>query len=169
MAVKGATRSTEVGEAGVPGEDAGSTTVPVDESMARTVPVVESDGTWKTSTTSTGDEGMSTTEVIDAEEEDDHPRPVAAATAAVATVSLTDRAGEVQPAMSLDRERWMSSKWGNGQFGFAGERAAPIYGGENSSAVTEFILPRFHRPTRAPAVALRGRRVLHFCGTGVAR
>ncbi len=59
LTVKGATRSTEVGEAGDPGEDAGSTTVPVEESTARTVPVVESDETWKTSTTSTGDEGMS--------------------------------------------------------------------------------------------------------------
>ena len=61
LTVKGATRSTEVGEAGDPGEDAGSTTVLVEESdaTATTVPVVESDATWTTSTTSIGDEGMS--------------------------------------------------------------------------------------------------------------
>jgi hypothetical protein len=48
---------------------------------------------------------FTTTEVINAEEEDDHPRPVAAA-------SLVDRAGEEQPAMSLNQKGWMSSKWG---------------------------------------------------------
>jgi hypothetical protein len=53
---------------------------------------------------------LNTTEVIDADEEDDHPRPVAAATATVAAASLVDRAGEEDPAMLLDRERWMSSK-----------------------------------------------------------
>ena len=45
LTVKGATRSTEVGEAGDPGEDAGSTTVPVEDAGNTTVPVVESDGT----------------------------------------------------------------------------------------------------------------------------
>jgi hypothetical protein len=30
----------------------------------------------------------------------------------VATTSLADRAGEEEPAISLDREGWMSSKWG---------------------------------------------------------
>jgi histidinol-phosphate/aromatic aminotransferase/cobyric acid decarboxylase-like protein len=55
---------------------------------------------------------VTTTEVINAEDEDDHPRPVAAATAATAAASLADRAGEEEWAMLLDRERWMSSKWG---------------------------------------------------------
>jgi hypothetical protein len=56
---------------------------------------------------------------------------------------------------------------GNGGFGFAGERAASIYGGENSSDVTAFIPPRFRRPPRTPAsptVALQGRGVLQFYG-----
>jgi hypothetical protein len=58
LIVRGAKCSTEVGEAGNPGEDAHNTTVPVEKSDATTtaVPVVESDATW---TTSTGDEGMS--------------------------------------------------------------------------------------------------------------
>jgi hypothetical protein len=55
---------------------------------------------------------LTTTEVIDTEEEEDHPQPVAAATAAIAAASLADRAGEEESAMSLDREGWMSSKWG---------------------------------------------------------
>jgi hypothetical protein len=59
LTVKRATRSTEVGEAGNPGGDAASTTVPVEDAGSTTGPVVESDGTWKTSTISTGDEGMS--------------------------------------------------------------------------------------------------------------
>jgi hypothetical protein len=46
--------------------------------------------------------------VIDAEEEDDNPRPV------VAAANLADRAGEEEPAMSLDRKGWMSSKWEEG-------------------------------------------------------
>jgi hypothetical protein len=65
---------------------------------------------------------LTTTEVIDAEEEDDHPRLVAA----VAATSLTDRAGEVEPAMSLYRERWMSSKWENGDLDLP-VREPPLY------------------------------------------
>jgi hypothetical protein len=92
-------------------------------------------------------QNLTTTKVIDAEEEDDYPRPVAAATTIVAAASFVDRAGEEELAMALDQEGWMSSKRGNGGFEFGGERAAPIYGGEISSAVTEFIPPRFRRPT----------------------
>jgi hypothetical protein len=43
--------------------------------------------------------------MIDAKEEDNNPRLVAAA-------SLADRAGEEKSAMSLVREGWISSKWG---------------------------------------------------------
>jgi hypothetical protein len=50
--------------------------------------------------------------VIDTEEEDGSSRLVAAATANVTAASLADRAGEEEPTMSLDREGWMSSKWG---------------------------------------------------------
>jgi hypothetical protein len=46
LIVRGATRNTDVGEAGDPSEVAGSTSIPL----------VESDATW---TTSTEDEGMS--------------------------------------------------------------------------------------------------------------
>jgi hypothetical protein len=42
--------------------------------------------------------------VIDAEEKDDKSWPVAAATANFAATSLADRAGEDQPAISLDRK-----------------------------------------------------------------
>jgi hypothetical protein len=38
-------------------------------------------------------QNLTTTEVIDAEEEDDHLWPVTAATATVAAASLADRAG----------------------------------------------------------------------------
>jgi hypothetical protein len=44
---------------------------------------------------------LTTTEVINAEEEDDHPRPVAVAV--VAAASLADRAGEEESAMLLYR------------------------------------------------------------------
>jgi hypothetical protein len=54
---------------------------------------------------------LTTTKVIDAEEEDDHPRPVAATIATIAAASLVDRAGDEEPAMSPDREEWMSLKW----------------------------------------------------------
>jgi hypothetical protein len=54
---------------------------------------------------------LTTTRVIDAEEEDENPRPVAAATANVAAASLAIRASEEESATSLDREGWMSSKW----------------------------------------------------------
>ena len=64
---------------------------------------------------------LTTTGVINAEEEDDKPRPVAAA------ASLADRAGEEEPAMSLDREGWMRSKWGEmGDLDLA-VRAPPLY------------------------------------------
>jgi hypothetical protein len=39
---------------------------------------------------------LTITEVMDAEEEDDHPRPVAATTAAVVAASLADRAGSAR-------------------------------------------------------------------------
>jgi hypothetical protein len=55
---------------------------------------------------------LTTTKVINAEEEDDNLWPVAAATANVTAASLVDRAGDEESVMSLDRDRegWMSSK-----------------------------------------------------------
>jgi hypothetical protein len=52
---------------------------------------------------------LTTTGVIDADE-DDKPWPVTAATTNIAAASLADRAGEDEPAMSLDRDGWMWSK-----------------------------------------------------------
>jgi hypothetical protein len=96
---------------------------------------------------------VTTTKVIDAEEEDDHPRLVAVATAAV---SLTDRAGDEESAISIDRERVDELEMGeNGVFGFGSDRAAPIYCGEIWSTVTEFP-PRFYRSAPARAISRRG-------------
>jgi hypothetical protein len=55
---------------------------------------------------------LTTTGVIDAEEEDDKPRPIASATANVIAANLADCEGEKEMALSVDQERWMSSKWG---------------------------------------------------------
>jgi hypothetical protein len=65
---------------------------------------------------------LTTTKVIDVEEEEDHPRPVAAATATVAA-AISGRVDELE-------------KGGNRGFGFGGEKAASIYGGEISNTVT---------------------------------
>jgi hypothetical protein len=60
-----------------------------------------------------------TTEGIDAEDEDDKPLPVAAATANVDAASLAELAGEDGTAMSLHLKGWMSSKWGMGDLELA--------------------------------------------------
>jgi hypothetical protein len=70
---------------------------------------------------------LTTTKVIDAEEEDDHSRPVAAATATVAAASLANRAGEEELDMSLDQEGWMSSKWGEMGDLYLAMREPPVY------------------------------------------
>jgi hypothetical protein len=90
---------------------------------------------------------LTTSEVICAEEVDDNPWPVA-------TASLANRAGDEEPAMSLDQEGWMSLKWWEMEdLDFSGERAAPIYGGKIWSAVTEFIPPSFRRSASASAIS----------------
>jgi hypothetical protein len=47
---------------------------------------------------------------IDAEEEDNKPLPVTAATTNVTYVNLADLVGEDKPAMLLDLEGWIYSK-----------------------------------------------------------
>jgi hypothetical protein len=94
---------------------------------------------------------LTTTVVIDAEEEDDHPRPVVAAIANVAAASLVDRASEEEPTISLDREGWMSSKWEKMRdLNLTVREPSPIYGGKIWNVVTEFIPPRFRHPAPPP-------------------
>jgi hypothetical protein len=111
---------------------------------------------------------LTTTEVIDAYEEDNNPRPVAASTANIAAASLIDRASDKESGMSLDLEGWMSPKWLEiGDLHLA-VREPPLY------TVAKFEARRPNSSRRVFAVPhfprwLRGNAALIFAEIRVAR